>query len=336
MLMQEKKEKILEVKNLKIYFDTEAGVVKALENVSYSIYRGEILGVVGETGSGKSISSQAIMGLIPQPPGKILDGQIIFEGEDLLKKTKRELREIRGTKIAMIFQEPMTSLNPVFTVEEQMMDVLLAHDGLTKSQAKEKIIDALHKVRLQDPDIVLKKYPHQLSGGMRQRIMIAMALSCNPSLLIADEPTTALDVTIQNQILGLLKEAQKSYGLSVLLITHDLGIVAQVCDHVAVMYAGYVVEYGTINQIFSNPLHPYTQGLLSAIPPIKGETKRLRVIKGQVPDLIHPPTGCRFHPRCDYFEKGLCDVEMPRLEEFKEDDEHFVACFNPLNKRGVN
>lgn len=334
--MQEKKGKILEVKNLRIYFDTEAGIVKALENVSYSIYRGEILGVVGETGSGKSISSQAIMGLIPQPPGKILNGQIIFEGEDLLKKTKRELREIRGTKIAMIFQEPMTSLNPVFTVEEQMMDVLLAHDGLTKSQAKEKIIDALHKVRLQDPDIVLKKYPHQLSGGMRQRIMIAMALSCNPSLLIADEPTTALDVTIQNQILGLLKEAQKSYGLSVLLITHDLGVVAQVCDHVAVMYAGYVVEYGSIKQIFTNPLHPYTQGLLSAIPPIKGEARRLRVIRGQVPDLIYPPSGCRFHPRCDYFEKGLCDVEVPQLEEFKGDSEHLVACFNPLSKRGVN
>jgi len=323
-------EKILDVRNLKVYFDTEAGVVKALEDVSYTVYKGEVLGLVGETGSGKSISSHTVMGLIPQPPGKILQGQVIFEGEDLLKKSKKEMREIRGTKITMIFQEPMTSLNPVFTIEEQMMDVLLAHNGLTKSQAKEKIIESLYKVRLQDPDIVLKKYPHQLSGGMRQRIMIAMALSCNPSLLIADEPTTALDVTIQNQILGLLKEAQKEYGLSVLLITHDLGIVAQICDHVAVMYAGYIVEYGTINQIFENPLHPYTKGLLSAIPPIKGEAKRLRVVRGQVPDLIHPPSGCRFHPRCDNFIEGKCDVQIPQMREVE--DGHMVACFNPLKE----
>ena len=330
MPMQSNNEKILEVKNLKVYFDTEAGMVKALEDVSYTIYKGEVLGLVGETGSGKSISSQAIMGLIPQPPGKILGGQVLFEEEDLLKKSKKELREIRGTKIAMIFQEPMTSLNPVFTIEQQMMDVLMAHNGLTKAQAKEKILDALNKVRLQDPDIILKKYPHQLSGGMRQRIMIAMALSCNPSLLIADEPTTALDVTIQNQILGLLKDAQKNYGLSVLLITHDLGIVAQMCDHVAVMYAGYIVEYGTINQIFGNPLHPYTKGLLSAIPPIKGNAKRLRVIRGQVPDLIHPPSGCRFHPRCDNFIEGVCNVEVPRFKEIKGDPGHTVACLNPL------
>ena len=326
---------ILKVEDLKLHFDTEEGEVKALENVSYRLRRGEVLGVVGETGSGKSVTAYSIMGLIPQPPGKILTGRIVFEGKDLLNLSKRELLNIRGKDIAMIFQEPMTSLNPVFTVGEQMVDVLLAHDKITKKVALGKAMEALNKVKMQDPGMIMGKYPHELSGGMRQRVMIAMALSCNSRLLIADEPTTALDVTIQAQILGLLKEMQRELNLSVLLITHNLGVVAQNCDSIAVMYAGNIVEYGSSTQIFEGSVHPYTRGLMKAIPPIETETDKLNVIPGMVPNLIHPPSGCRFHPRCERFIEGKCNVEIPRASELKGDLGHTVTCFNPYRLEAV-
>lgn len=323
-----KSDTILSVKDLKIHFDTEEGEVKAIENVSYELKTNEVLGIVGETGSGKSVSAYAIMGLIPHPPGKILKGEILFRGRDLLKMKKDEIRKIRGNDIAMIFQEPMTSLNPVFTIGEQMIDILKAH-GFSKKEAKIKSMQALKKVRMPDPELVLKKYPHELSGGMRQRVMIAMALSCEPTLLIADEPTTALDVTVQAQVLKLLKQMQQDYNLSVLLITHNLGVVAQNCDSIAVMYAGNIVEYGSADQIFENALHPYTKGLLRAIPPLESETESLNVIPGSVPNLLFPPSGCRFHPRCEKALKGKCDVEIPTLKEVKSDPGHKVACFNP-------
>ncbi len=325
---------ILSVNNLKVYFDTEDGEVKALEDVSYKLNKGEVLGVVGETGSGKSVSAHSIMGLIPQPPGKILNGEVLFKGNDLTRLSLRELRKIRGQDIAMIFQEPMTSLNPVFTVEEQMLDVIYAHNPMPKTKAIQKAVDSLAAVRLQDGREILRKYPHELSGGMRQRIMIAMALSCDPELLIADEPTTALDVTIQAQILGLLKEMQRKFQLSILLITHDLGVVAQNCDNIAVMYSGTIVEYGSAGQIFKHPVHPYTHGLLKAIPKTGKKEKKLNVIRGTVPNLIKPPSGCRFHPRCDRMIQGRCDKSIPSQSPVENDSGHTVNCFNPYPFEG--
>ncbi len=319
---------ILSVKNLKVHFDTEEGEVKAIEDVNFDVKRNEVLGIVGETGSGKSVSAYSIMRLIPQPPGRIVSGSVMFKGRDLLRITEDEMRKVRGNEIAMIFQEPMTSLNPVFTISQQMVDILLAH-GSSKREAKAKSLEALKMVRMPDAELVLQKYPHELSGGMRQRVMIAMALSCEPELLIADEPTTALDVTVQAQILELLKEMQMKYNLSVLLITHNLGVVAQNCDSIAVMYAGNIVEYGSAEQIFERGIHPYTKGLMKAIPPLESRVKRLNVIPGVVPNLISPPTGCRFHPRCERALSGKCDVEKPELREMDSDKGHMVACFNP-------
>jgi len=321
---------LLRIENLRLYFDTEEGTVKALENVNLSVKEGEIVGVVGETGSGKSITAMSILKLIPTPPARMLSGKIWFDNQEISSFDEEKMREIRGKKISMIFQEPMTSLNPTFTVGEQLCDVLMTHEKIEKKQAIEKILEVFKLVRMQDPVALLDKYPHQLSGGMRQRVMIAMALLCNPKLLIADEATTALDVTIQAQILGLIKRMNEQLKLSVLIITHNFGIVAQICDKVAVMYAGYVVEIADIKEIFARPRHPYTRGLLSAIPPIDRKVERLRIIEGSVPNLIEPPSGCRFHPRCERFVPGVCDAEAPKLVG----DEHMVACFNPYNGGG--
>ncbi|HOJ87475.1 MAG TPA: ABC transporter ATP-binding protein [Pseudothermotoga sp.] len=318
-------EELLKIENLRLYFDTEEGIVKAIEDVSLTVQNGEIVGIVGETGSGKSITAMSILKLIPTPPARYLGGKIWFDGRDISRLSEDDMTEIRGKKISMVFQEPMTSLNPTFTVGEQICDVIMTHTGVDKQQAISKAVETFRLVRMQDPESLLSKYPHQLSGGMRQRVMIAMALVCNPKLLIADEATTALDVTIQAQILGLLKKMNQELGLSVLIITHNFGIVAQICDKVAVMYAGYVIEFAKVQEIFQNPLHPYTKGLLSAIPPVDNKTNQLKVIEGNVPNLIDPPSGCRFHPRCERFIKDLCDRKVPELVG----SDHKAACFNP-------
>ncbi len=315
---------LLEVKNLKTQFFTEDGIVKAVDDVSFSIGNEETFGLVGESGCGKSVTALSIIRLISWPPGKIVGGEILLEGDDLLKKTEEEMQKIRGCKISMIFQEPMTSLDPVFTVGNEIMEVIQLHQGLEKEEAQEKAIDMLKIVGIPDPERRIKEYPHQLSGGMRQRVMIAMALSCNPKLLIADEPTTALDVTIQAQILRLMDQLKEDFQASVLLITHDLGVIAQQCEHVAVMYAGEIVEYGSVEAIFESPLHPYTVGLNSAIPRLDVDTERLEIIEGIVPDLIEIPSGCRFHPRCQYV-MDICRRERPVLKE--HESHHLSRCW---------
>ena len=304
-------DEILRVEDLRVNFNTEDGVVKALDGVSFSLYRGEILGVVGETGCGKSVTARAILRLLPSPPAEIVSGRIIFEGKNLLELSEEEMRKVRGGGIAMIFQEPMTSLNPAFTIGEQMVDVITTHRGVGKEEAVEIAVKALEDVKMPEPRLILKKYPHELSGGQRQRVMIAMALSCRPKVLIADEPTTALDVTIQAQILKLIKDLQEKYSMSVIMITHDMGVVAQVSDRVVVMYAGNVVEIGRTRDVLKNPIHPYTTGLLRSIPR-NGE--ELEVIPGNVPNLLDPPPGCRFHPRCR-FAREICRIEKPTLRE---------------------
>ena len=312
--------KLLEVKNLQTQFPTRAGVVKSVNDVSFSIAEGELLGLVGESGCGKSITALSIMRLISHP-GKIVGGSITFKGEELTTATDERMREIRGNDIAMIFQDPMTSLNPVYTVGEQIAEALRLHRKLDKQKAWQAAIDAMQEVSIPDAARRAKDYPHQLSGGMRQRIMIAMALACNPELLIADEPTTALDVTIQAQILELLNELRQSRKLAVLLITHDLGVVAEVADRVCVMYTGKIVEESTVNKLFENPKHPYTQGLLRSVPKMRavGESKdlRLQTIEGTVPSPTNLPKGCHFAPRCQ-FKKPECEqreIELKALGE---------------------
>ena len=314
---------LLVVKNLKTHFFTHEGIVKAVDGISFSLNEGETLGLVGESGCGKSVSSLSIMRLIPDPPGKIVDGEIWFEGKNLLKLDLKKMRDIRGKKISMIFQEPMTSLDPVFTIGSEIMETIQLHQGLKKEQARKRAINILKIVGFPDPEVRINNYPHQLSGGMRQRAMIAMALSCNPTLLIADEPTTALDVTIQAQILKLINDLKKEFGTSVLLITHDLGVIAEMCEYVAVMYAGHIVEYTDVNTLFSNPLHPYTLGLNKSIPRMDTEVERLDTIKGLVPNLLNLPPGCPFYPRCDYRLKK-CLQEMPELVEVE--NRHLVKC----------
>ena len=317
-------ENLLEVKNLRTYFHTDDGIVKSVDDVSFEVKHGKTLGVVGESGCGKSITSLSIMQLVEIPPGKIEGGEILYEGEDLLKKSKDEMRKIRGGEIAMIFQEPMTSLNPVFTVGQQIMEALTLHTDLDKTAAKERAIEMLKLVKIPLPEKRFNEYPHQLSGGMRQRVMIAMALSCNPKLLICDEPTTALDVTIQAQILDLINELKEKLGTSIMMITHDLGVIAEVADDVMVMYAGKIVEYGDADEIFENPKHPYTHGLMGCIPKLTDEDHaRLSVIEGMVPSFDDMPKGCAFCPRCTE-AKAICRERMPELVDVNGQK---VRCF---------
>jgi oligopeptide transport system ATP-binding protein len=319
---------ILEVKNLQVTFKTRAGLVKAVDDVSFNVGQGEIVAIVGESGCGKSVTSLAIMGLI-SAPGEITGGQIRFEGKDLTKLKESELRKIRGSKIAMIFQDPMTSLNPVLTIGDQIKESLKIHMSLTGRPANDRAIELLNLVGIPNPADRLKQYPHEFSGGMRQRVMIAMALACDPKLLIADEPTTALDVTIQAQIMELLKSLQKKLGMSIILITHDLGVVAGMADRVVVMYGGKIAESGPVLQIFARPTHPYTWGLLRSVPRMAAEKRRLVPIIGQPPDLLRPPTGCRFAPRCPH-AMAICNRILPELEAVGEDQ--MSACWlnNPM------
>lgn len=373
------RKKILEINNLKTYFFTEEGVVKAVDGVSFDMYEDETLGLVGETGCGKSVTALSILRLV-RNPGKIVDGTLKYKKINLLKLSEKEIRTYRGQKITMIFQDPLNSLNPVLSVGQQVGEVFLLHqkeeinqildeklierktkrkernelkdqlknNNLTeiekkniktqivklkeetgripklKDIVKEKSINIIKEVGIADAEGILERYPHELSGGMRQRVMIAMALSCNPSLLIADEPTTALDVTIQAQILDLMKELKEKYKTSILLITHDLGIIADTCDRVAVMYSGNIVEYATTEDLFKKPRHPYTKGLISAIPTLDKREKRLKTIRGSVPNLIYPPSGCRFHPRCDS-RLEICDKVKPQYIEIS--DKYSVACY---------
>ncbi len=314
---------LLEVRSLSTYFYTDEGVVSAVENVTFDIHPGEVLGIVGESGCGKSVTSLSILKLIPDPPGKIVNGEILFEGRDLVRLEEKEMQKVRGNEISMIFQEPMTSLNPVFTIGDQIMEAILFHQGLDKREARKRAIEMLHRVKIPSPETRIDSYPHQLSGGMRQRAMIAMALSCQPKLLIADEPTTALDVTIQEEILNLLKEIQSEMKMSVMLITHDLGVVSEMADQVVVMYAGRVMERGSIGSILGQMRHPYTRGLVNSIPRIEERKKRLPAIPGQVPDAMALPVGCKFHPRC-YLMIEDCKKEEPPL--FQVDGGHYSRC----------
>lgn len=305
---------LLEVKNLKTHFYTEDGIVPAVNGVDFSLKPGQTLGIVGESGCGKSITSMSIMRLIPTPPGKIVDGEIIFDDKNIVKLSEAEMRKIRGNDIAMIFQEPMTSLNPVYTIGSQIMEAIMLHQNMDKKAAREKCIEMLNLVGIPRAAEVVDDYPHQFSGGMRQRAMIAMALSCNPKLLIADEPTTALDVTIQAQIIELMKELKEKLNTAIMLITHDLGVVAEMADHVIVMYAGRVVEEANVVDLFKDPKHPYTVGLMKSKPSLEGGAKRLDVIPGSVPNPLAMPKGCSFHPRCSHAME-ICQKQIPELEE---------------------
>lgn len=318
--------KLLEVKNLKTYFYTDDGVSKAVDDVCFDLEKGETLGIVGESGCGKSVTSLSIMRLVATPPGKIAGGEILFKGKDLLKISEKEMREIRGNDISMIFQEPMTSLNPVFTCGNQIEEALILHHKLSKEQAKQKAIEMLKLVGIPAPEQRYGEYPHQLSGGMRQRVMIAIALACNPEILIADEPTTALDVTVQAQILELIKKLQVDLGMGVIIITHDLGVIAEVSDRVCVMYASKVAEYGPVKEIFKNPKHPYTIGLLNSIPKSSDQRKsKLATIEGSVPPATHYPKGCHFCTRC-FFAIEKCWNEQPPLEPIGSGN-HLAACW---------
>jgi len=323
--------KLLEVKNLKTYFYTDDGVAKAVDDVSFALDSGETLGLVGESGCGKSVSALSIMRLIAQPPGKIVNGEILFKGKDILKIPEKEMQDIRGNDIGMIFQEPMTSLNPVFTCGNQIEEAVILHQKLSKEEAKVKAIEMLKLVGIPAPEQRYNEYPHQLSGGMRQRIMIAMALSCNPEILIADEPTTALDVTVQAQILELINKLQRELGMAVIMITHDLGVIAEVSTRVAVMYASKVAEYGNVDQIFYNPKHPYTISLLNSIPKLNKGKSRLATIEGNVPAPTHYPKGCHFCTRCTFAIEKCWNEEPPVVQI---EPEHTASCWrvNEIDK----
>jgi peptide/nickel transport system ATP-binding protein/oligopeptide transport system ATP-binding protein len=336
--------KLLEIRELKTYYYASYGVVKAVDGVSLELDEGENLGVAGESGSGKSTLGLSILRLV-RPPGRIINGEILFKGEDILQKTEEEMRSIRGAKISIVFQDPTSSLNPVYTVGDQISEAISLHQygvkggiwdwflsKLNRSRTREvdkKVEEVLDSTGISDVTNRRKSYPHQFSGGMRQRAMIAMAISCRPALLIADEPTTNLDVTIEAQIIDLLKELKKKFGLSILLITHNLGIISELCDKIAVMYAGNLMELSDTKTIFSSPKHPYTEALLKAVPRIGIRGKRLLTIPGDVPHLVNPPQGCKFHPRCTYIKHGLCDKKPPQLTEL--DTRTYVRCFRYAN-----
>jgi peptide/nickel transport system ATP-binding protein len=319
-------ERLLDIRGLKTYFATDDGMVRAVDGVDLAIDPGETLGVVGESGCGKTVTAMTVLKLIQMPPGKIVDGQVLWQGRDLIRLGDDEMRQIRSKEIAIIFQEPMTSLNPVYTVGHQIAETIRQHEGLSRREALDRAVEMLQLVHIPTPERRVHSYPHQFSGGMRQRVMIAMALSCNPKLLIADEPTTALDVTIQAQILDLLAEMKSRFGMAIMLITHAMGVVAETAQRVAVMYAGRVVEEATVERLFASPLHPYTQGLIRSIPRIDkeaGNSKRLEAIAGVVPSLVNPPPGCRFAPRCNK-AMPACTQAVPELR--MAEPGHKVAC----------
>ena len=313
----------LEIKNLTVHFETEEGTVQAVDSVSFHINRGEIVGLVGESGSGKTVTSLSILKLVASPPGHYRSGRVLFEGKDILQIDQEELRKIRGGEIAFIFQDPMTSLNPVKRVGDQIAEAIKLHQGLVETESARKAVEMMERVGIPSASTRWRQYPHQFSGGMRQRVMIAMALSCNPKLLIADEPTTALDVTIQAQVLDLMRDLWRQFQASILFITHDLGIIAEMCHRVVVMYAGRIVETAPAKDLFTSPFHPYTTCLLRSRPQLGRKGTRLQIIRGAVPNMIAPPEGCRFHPRCDRAEL-LCKSEVPSLREVTNHRQ--VAC----------
>ncbi len=327
--MEENKKNLVEVKDLEVSFFTYAGEVKAVRGISYELKPGEVMGIVGESGSGKSVSSYGLMGIIPSP-GKVIGGQIIFDGQDMTKLPEKELLKIRGKDISMIFQDPMTSLNPLFTIGNQIEECLKKHTDLSKEDRQKRMVELLTLVGINQPEKRLKQYPHEFSGGMRQRVMIAMALSCDPKLLIADEPTTALDVTIQAQILELMKELKDKIHMGIVFITHDLGVVSEICDNICVMYAGTIVEQGSSDQIFYEPKHPYTWGLLASVPKIDSDGhEHLVPIEGNPVDLINPPKGCPFAPRCRYCMKVCIDQAPPQCTV---GEGHTAACWLPVKE----
>ncbi|WPD19336.1 ABC transporter ATP-binding protein [Thermaerobacter composti] len=317
-------EKLLEVRDLRVHFRTHGGEVQAVRGVSFDLYKGETLCIVGESGCGKSVTAQTIMRLIPVPPGRIVSGSIRFQGKDLVRLPEREMQRIRGRSMGMIFQDPMTSLNPTMTIGRQIAEPLIKHQGMRPDQARARAIELLRMVGIPNPEERVRQYPHQFSGGMRQRAMIAIALACNPALLIADEPTTALDVTIQAQILELMQDLKRRLGTAIILITHDLGVVARMADRIAVMYAGQIVEQGTAEEIFHHPKHPYTEALLRSIPRLDDRRERLQAIPGTPPDLFSPPAGCAFAARCPYTMR-VCHTYDPQLEEIRPG--HLAKCW---------
>lgn len=326
--MSDSVQPLLDVRNLKTYFYTEDGVVKAVDGVDFYVKPGEVLGLVGESGCGKSVTSLSIMRLI-SAPGKIVEGQILFEGKDLVQASEDEMIQVRGNRISMIFQQPQTALNPVFKVGDQIAEVLSIHQGMSKEAGLARAIELLQMVGIPEPERRAEAYPHELSGGMAQRVMIAMGLACVPNLLIADEPTTALDVTIQAQILDLMRNLRENIGTAIILITHDLGVVSEMCERVAVMYAGQIVEQADVQTIFARPLHPYTQGLIGSIPVLGKLKDRLEVIPGSVPNLVNLPPGCRFAPRCrarEEYQLAVCTAQSPELMQV-EGESHKVRCW---------
>jgi oligopeptide transport system ATP-binding protein len=327
-------EPLLSVRDLSTQFFTREGVVHAVDGVSFDVMPGRVLGIVGESGCGKTVTALSVMGLIPKPPARIVAGEILLGGRDLSKLSERELEDVRGSQIAMIFQDPMTSLNPTLTIGTQITETIRRHFGVSKIQARKRAVELLEEVQIPRAASRLDDYPHRLSGGMRQRVMIAIALSCEPQLLIADEPTTALDVTVQAQVLDLLEELRESHGTSMILITHDMGVVAEATDDVVVMYAGQVVEQAHVQELFDDPEHPYTEALLGALPQIEGagiRHRRLTAIPGRPPDLVDLPEGCRFAPRCKYAGHDACATRMPELREIRPN--HYVRSDHPASER---